>query len=74
MDERYRTSETNMFLLEFRIKGFWDPKALQWGGMIQGVICHKKFDRSKIRSKRYNGEVLVDMNSMAQKSPQKDFI
>ena len=35
MDERYRTSETNMFLFEFRIKGFWGPKALQWGGMIR---------------------------------------
>jgi hypothetical protein len=43
MDERYRTSETNMFLLEFSIKGFWGPKALQWGGMIQGVIRHESY-------------------------------
>jgi hypothetical protein len=32
-----------MFLLEFRIKGFWGPKALQWGGMIQGVIRHESY-------------------------------
>ena len=54
MDERYRTGETNMFLLEFRIKDFWGPKALQWGGMIQGVIRHESYTDPNKGKKWYN--------------------
>jgi len=37
------------------IQAFGGPKALQWGGMIQGVIRHESYTDPNKGEKWYNG-------------------